>query len=257
MIEALAITLTSSYIAWFFKHNETQALYPFDSEYSAPADPRLAETRIDTGDGATLVVWRAEPAEGKPTVLYLPGNAGTLSDRSERFSDFLDSGYGLVVGAYRGSSGSTGRPDEATLTTDAARVADLAAADGDKVILYGESLGAALAIKLAASGVGDALALEAPFTNFPDLVDAQYPLENIGPDIRQRWDSHTAITLVEQPLLILHGREDRVVPQAMGRALYQAAASPDKIFLDVDARGHGDLWASDARAAVFAFIDAR
>ena len=257
MIDGLAIALTTSYIAWFFKNHETRALYPFDSAYSRPADPRILEDRIATADGETLVVWRAEAQDGMPTVLYLPGNAGTLSDRIDRFGDFLDAGYGLVATAYRGSSGSTGQPDETKLTADAHQIATLARAEGQTVVLYGESLGAALAIKLAADGIGEAVVLEAPFTTLPDLVDAQYPQENLGADIAQEWDSRTTISSVDLPLLILHGREDRIVPQAMGREIFEAAASTKKTFLDIDARGHGDLWAAQAKAAVMAFLDVR
>ena len=257
MLEGLAIALTSSYIAWFFKTHETSALYPFDSEYSAPIDPRLLEQRLDTPDGETLVIWHTAAEAGKPTLVYLPGNAGTLADRSTRFSDIIDAGFGLYVAAYRGSSGSTGRPNETVLTDDALRIAGLADNEPGGLVLYGESLGAAIAVKLAARGVGDAVALEAPFTSLPDLVDAQYPLEGIGDTITQRWDSLAAIRDVRARLMIIHGREDRLVPQTMGKALFDAAGSAEKAFIDVDARGHADLWDERVQAQLFDFLDRR
>jgi len=254
MIEALAIALTTSYIAWFFKHHETQALYPFDSAYSAPSDPRLSETRLTMPDGESVVVWTAAPAPGQPVVFYLIGNAGGLSDRAERFALLLDDGFGLIAHGYRGSSGSTGQPSEAALTRDAHLIARRDFGFEGPLVLYGESLGAALAIKLAQSGIGTRVALEAPFTTLPDLVDEQFPGEALGPSIAQRWNSADHIRQVAQPLMILHGQDDRLVPQDMGRALYAAAASSDKRFVDVARAGHDDLWQSEARHTIVAFI---
>lgn len=255
MVESLAILLTTSYIAWFFQHHETQALYPFDRAYAAPPDPRIAETRLTTQDGESLVVWTAPPDPGHPVVFYLLGNAGSLSDRTDRFEDLLDEGFGLIAHGYRGSSGSTGNPDEASLTRDARLVATKAEAFDAALVLYGESLGAAVAIKLAQEGIGSRLALEAPFTTLPDLVDTQFPTENLGTTISEHWDNATRIRTVNQPLMILHGARDRLVPQDMGRTLYANAASADKRFIDVLGAGHGALWRDGTRQTILDFIE--
>jgi len=259
MLKALVITLTTSYAAWFIERNETQVLYPFDDTYTAVAETgetRLAEERFDTRDGESLVVWTAPPVPGRPTVLYLIGNAGTLANRSERFSLLLDDGFGLVTFAYRGSSGSTGRPSEEALTADAfAIVSELPAIAGaGPLILYGESLGSALAVKLAAAGLGDAVILQSPFASIRDLAEVQYPGEDVARLFTQTWDTRAAIRGMTQPLLILHGTRDRLVPLSQGEELLARASSRTKTLHAVHGQGHSGLWTPDARAAILMFL---
>jgi fermentation-respiration switch protein FrsA (DUF1100 family) len=262
MLNALVIALTTSYLAWFIERHESRVVYPFDPTYTAVADmaePRLRELRFETPDGESLIVWAGDAAEGRPTVLYLPGNAGTLATRTARFRAFLDRGYGIVAYAYRGSSGSSGHPDEASLTSDARAVAaalpTLVGSRPEPVLLYGESLGSALAIKLAADGFGDGVILQSPFTSIRDLVRAQYPQEDVAHLFREVWDSRAVMPGVRQPLLILHGTLDRLVPIAQGEDLLAAAASPRKTLVPVEGVGHNGLWTPEAAAAIFAFLE--
>lgn len=254
MLTALFAVLSTSYIAWYFETHERAAVYPFDTTYATPAEagaPKLVETVFETEDGARLIVWKAAAAAGRPTVYYFPGNAGALKDRADRFATLIEDGYGLVAPAYRGSSGSTGAPEESVLVADALALA--ATFDGP-LILYGESLGAAVAIRLAADGIGDAVVLEAPFTTLGDLVEVQFPAESLGGFLTQRWDSLTAVTGVRQPMLVIHGEADRIVPIEMGRSIFDAAGSEDKAFLSVADHGHTSLWTVDVRADLFAFL---
>ena len=118
-------------------------------------------------------------------------------------------GFGVVALAYRGSSGSGGSPDEHLLTGDAAalnaRLAQIA--PGAPVVLYGESLGSALAIQAGGGGTGSAeLCWRAPFTTFPEIVTAQFPREvGLEAMFTQVWNSRALIGDVTEPLLILHG----------------------------------------------------
>ena len=258
MLKSMLLILSTSYFAWYMERFEISMIYPFDSTYATPevaGEPRMRETRFGTGDGEGLVVWRAEAEPGKPTILYLPGNAGGLKDRTERFARLIDRGYGVTAMAYRGSSGSTGQPDEETLTRDAT---DLARSEtGAPLVLYGESLGTAVAIKLAAAGLGDGVVLEAPFTSIIALIASQYPNESLEHLVTQHWNSLESVASVEQPLLVVHGQEDKLVPVWMGRKIYNAAASPDKEFLEIAKRGHNRLWTAEAQSALFGFLDDR
>jgi len=261
MLKALVITLTTSYAAWFIERNETRVLYPFDDTYTAAAETgetRLVESRFATQDGESLVVWSAAPAPGRPTVLYLMGNAGTLADRAERFSLLLDDGLRLVTFAYRGSSGSTGRPSEDALTGDAFAIATelprLADPGTGRLILYGESLGSAVAVKLAAAGLGDAVILQSPFASIRDLAEVQYPGEEVARLFTQTWDTRRAIRGMTQPLLILHGTRDRLVPLSQGEELLAQAGSRNKALHAVHGQGHTGLWTPDARAAILVFL---
>ena len=151
ILKAIAVIASTSFLAHYLQQYERAMVYPFDQTYVTPAqagEARLVEQRFPTGDGEMLVVWRAKAERGRPTIVYFPGNAGGLKDRAERFKRLLDRGYGLVALAYRGSSGSSGKPDETLLISDALRVVTREAAP---VVLYGESLGAAIAISRRSS----------------------------------------------------------------------------------------------------------
>jgi fermentation-respiration switch protein FrsA (DUF1100 family) len=259
MLKAALIVLATSYTAWYLQRHELQVVYPFDPTYSAPettGEARLRETRLATPDGETLILWRAEGEAGRPTVIYFPGNAGTLASRAARFSALLDRGFGVVALAYRGSSGSTGKPDEASLTRDAALVASWAkeAQPDSPVVLYGESLGTAMVVKLAAGGTGDALVLEAPFTSIPDLVLAQFPGEDLSGLMTQIWDNEAAMPAVRQPLLILHGTADRLVPIDHAETLIAVAGSRKKRLLALDGQGHTGLWTVEGQTAIYDFL---
>ncbi len=255
MLKLALIALTTSYVAWFVERHEDRVVYPFDQTYARPAEagePRLSETRIETPDGETLILWEAPAPGTRPTILYLPGNAGTLASRTDRFSDLIDRGFGVTALAYRGSSGSSGRPSETHLTADALAIA--ARFDGAPLIIYGESLGSALAIKLAAAGAGDAVVLEAPFLSIPDLVAVQYPAENLDGLFTQRWASKETIKDVTLPLLILHGTEDRLVPFEHGTTLFDLAGSEDKRMIAVPGGQHSGLWDGDALRELYIFL---
>ena len=167
----------------------------------------------------------------------------------------IDRGYGVVALAYRGSSGSSGAPDETKLTNDARAVAR--ALQMEPLVLYGESLGTAVAIKLASEGIGDAVVLEAPFTSFADLVTVQYPLEDLRHHLTQHWNSAGKISGLKQPLLIIHGRSDKIVPIEQGRAVFKAAGSDDKQFLELADRGHHNLWTVEMQVALYDFLELR
>lgn len=256
MLKTMLIILATSYFAWHFERFETSVIYPFDDAYETPAgagEPRLHETRFVTTDGEELILWRSAPKAGRPMILYFPGNAGGLKDRVERFSRLIDRGYGVTALAYRGSSGSTGRPDEMALIGDALAVSINETAR--PLVLYGESLGTAVAIKLASRGVGDAVVLEAPFTSIVALIEQQHPSEDVDHLITQRWESLEHAASVRQRLLVIHGSEDSLVPVHMGRAIFHGAGSTDKTFLEVDGGRHSDLWSTEMLATLYNFLE--
>ena len=255
MLNTAFFVFFTSYVAWYIEQFETAAIYPFDKTHASPiaaGEPRLTEQTFETHDGERLVIWRAAPRPGQPTILYFSGNAGGLKERSDRFRGFIDRGFGVIAPAYRGSSGSTGTPDEAVLINDARELA--AAVIAQPLILYGESLGAAVAIRLAAEGIGSRVVLEAPFTSIPDLLTVQYPAETLDHLITQKWESHLYVAGLTQPLLIVHGARDRLVPLAMGERLFRAAGSLQKRFLKIEDRGHSGVWTAEMQSALFDFL---
>ena len=172
-------------------------IYPLDPTHVSPDRSRLpdiTEKTLRTADGNDLVIWTAPARAGEPTVLYFPGNAGNLGDRTERFRRFRLQGIGLVAMAYRGSNGSTGKASEAAVTADARLLRDqmfdlLGTGANSAVIYYGESLGSAVAVKLATTHAPAGLILEAPFTSVPDVAAQAFPIFPARLILDERWAS--------------------------------------------------------------------
>ncbi len=256
-LAAAVLSLATSFAAWYIARHEHSVVYPFDDTYTAAAqtgETRLAEHVFHTADGERLVLWSAPPRPGRPVLLYLPGNAGTLAGRMPRFTWLLDRGYVVTTFAYRGSSGSSGRPDETALTADAEAVARAISPPPETLVIYGESLGSAIAVKLAAAGFGDAVVLESPFTSIADLVAVQFPGEDVAHLFHERWETRVTIAKVRQPLLVLHGTADRLVPLAQAEEVHSRAGSLDKALVVLEGAGHAAAWSAPGLAALDAFL---
>lgn len=212
---------------------------------------------LDTADGERVVLWFAPPAEGRPVVLFLHGNAGAMADRADRLAFYQGRGLGAAFLSWRGYGGSTGRPQEAGLLADAsaalAFLRDRGIAPG-RVALVGESLGTGIAVQLAAQDPVGAVVLEAPFTAAVDIAARAYPWVPVRWLMRDRYLSRDHIGRVRAPLLILHGETDQVVPFAMGRALHDLA-NPPKTFLSLGPVGHEALFDPVTWAHGADFID--
>jgi pimeloyl-ACP methyl ester carboxylesterase len=126
--------------------------------------PEAEEVVLDTADGERVIVWHVPPRGEAPVFLYFHGNGGSLRWRQERFRALVSDGSGLVALSYRGYGGSSGRPTEEGLGEDAAAAYDFAIArySVQRIVLWGESLGSALAIALGAEKPVGCLVLEAP-----------------------------------------------------------------------------------------------
>ncbi len=235
-------------------------IYPFDATRVTPKTAGLSgftEQTFQSFDGTDLVIWSRQANSGKPTILYFHGNAGNLAGRAERFDRLARRGYGVVAMAYRGSSGSQGRPDETLITKDAAFLRDqIAKTVKGTLIYYGESLGTGVAIKLATTHPPDALVLEAPYTSITDRAAAQMPIFPVRLILDQRWDSATHIKSVSVPTFVIHGTNDAVIPFSDGQAIFNASPAATKILKKMQGAHHHDLWSVEGQTAIYAFIDA-
>ncbi len=260
----LAAGATGVYVAIAATMFVTQRrlIYLPDASRVAPATLGLvgvAERLIETGDGARLVTWyRPAPSE-RPTLVYFHGNAGNLAHRASRIAAFIRAGYGVLMLSYRGYGGSTGRPSERANVADGLRVLDMLAGEGvpDRdVVLYGESLGSGVAVQVAAARRVRAVILDAPFTSLTDVAQRAYPFLPVRPFLLDRYESIKYIRRIAAPLLILHGARDRVVPVALGRALFAAAREPKRLEIFPRA-GHSDLFDHGALDVVRDFLEER
>ena len=213
--------------------------------------------RLRTADGLSLLAWRLRPATpDAPVIVFLHGNGGSLLHRAAKVRQFQREGWGAILVEWRGFGGNPGTPREAGLLADASAALDLLRAEGAppaRIVLWGESLGTGVAVRLAAERPGDvgAVILESPYTSLLALAQFHYPWAPAPLLLRDRYDTLSRIGTVRAPVLVIHGERDEVVPVAMGRAV--AAAAATTLWVAPDA-GHLDLAAAGAPAVAAAFL---
>ncbi|MEJ2378372.1 MAG: alpha/beta hydrolase [Pseudolabrys sp.] len=239
---------------------QRKMMYFPDSRRHPPASvglPQAEEVQLQTSDGEKLIAWHVPSRDGKPVVLYFQGNGGGLDLRVGRFHWLIDDGTGLIALNYRGYGGSTGFPSEPGLILDAVAAYALAAAryPPQRLVLWGESLGTAVAIALASTHQVAGVILDAPFTSAADVGAAAYPFLPVRWLIKDAWRSDQRIAKVKAPILVRHGTGDRVVPIRFGERLFKLAPEP-KRFLRVSGAGHVDLDEDGTVGAVRQFLAA-
>ncbi len=244
---ALGAALAYVAAALFLFFMQRRIIYATGREnpLAEPLDGRLPEeiySQAPEGPRCRHWLWTAADPQ-KPVIILLQGNAGHIGHRLGCYDFLVEAGYGLCLVGYRGYSGNPGSPDEAGLIADseAAIAAVRARLPGVPLVLYGESLGGAVAVAVAARGEAAPMILDCPFDSLVSSAKRRYPWLIVSPLLKERWDSLARIGAVKQPLLWAHGSEDPVTPCQAGRRLYEAAPGP-KTSLVVPGGGHLGLY---------------
>jgi uncharacterized protein len=233
-------------------------MYFPDTAHTTPAVaglPQAEEVPLVAADGVHITAWHVAPKDQKPVIVYFHGNGGSLRYRVERFKSLTADGIGLVALEYRGYGGNPGSPSERGLIADAEAAYAFAAAHypTQQIVLWGESLGSAVAVALAAEKPVGRVILEAPFTSAAAVASLHYWYMPVRLLMKDQFRSDVRIAKVKAPLLILHGVHDHVVPYAMGDRLFRLANEPKHIVRFLDG-GHEDLDADGALHAVGRFL---
>lgn len=196
---------------------------------------------IETHDGEKLRALYLPAEVGRATVLYLHGSRGYLPERAGRMKLLAAEGNGVLFPSYRGYSGSTGQPTEDGLMEDARSAYGwlVREAPGGRIILYGESLGTGVAVKIATERPAAALVLDAPYTTVADVMANLLPCVPVSALMKDQYRSIDWIEDIHAPLLVLHGDADRNVPIVLGERLFQQAPEP-KRFIRIKGGEHGD-----------------
>jgi fermentation-respiration switch protein FrsA (DUF1100 family) len=207
------------------------------------------DVHFTAADGTRLHGWYVPHDRPQAVALFAHGNGGNLSHRADLLRTLHDRAVAVLAFDYRGYGRSEGSPGEAGVLADAraarswlAKRTNLYEQD---LVLYGESLGGAVVVDLAAADGARALVLENTFSSLLDVVACHYPWLPAKFLIRSRFDSAAKIGRYRGPLLQVHGDADTIIPIELGRRLFAAANEP-KRFVVVPGKDH-----NDPRGAVF------
>jgi fermentation-respiration switch protein FrsA (DUF1100 family) len=226
--------------------------------------PRAEPVQFPTDDGLTLQGWFVPPAADVPprqvTILVFNGNGGNRAFRAPLAARLSDRGFATLLFDYRGYGGNPGTPSEEGLALDAraARRYLLARPGGaDRLVYYGESLGGAVAVRLAVEHRPTALVLRSPFTSLADVGRHHYPFLPVRSLLLDRYPSLERIGDIRCPVLVVAGMADRIVPPVQSERLYEAAPLPKRLFV-VQGADHNDealLAGPEVLDAVVSFLD--
>lgn len=216
---------------------------------------RVDEMWIETDDGELLHAWYCRAEKPIASALYCHGNTGNLTNTAHVMPHLVAAGINVLLFDYRGFGRSSGIPTLHGVIDDgvtAARFHEKIRPKGVPSILYGFSLGGAIAAQVIRHHSFDGLVLQSTFTNFPDMARAAFPRIPLHLFAGRIFDTLAVVRTLKVPLLVLHGTEDETCPCWMAHRLYEHASAPKKRMYTVDGGMHKDLFVRDCDTLVWA-----
>jgi len=214
-----------------------------------------------SSDGVRLHGWFFANENAIATLIWCHGNAGNISDRLYDLVLLSKLPINIFIFDYRGYGRSEGSPNEKGIYLDAETAFDYMTSrndvDKNKIIIFGRSLGGAVAVDLATKRSGVGLILEATFTSAKDMAKSSFGFLPVHYIMKTKLSSITKIRGIEIPVLVAHGTSDRTVPFKLGRQLFEAANEP-KEFYEIQNADHNDTFVVGGKfylERLFKFID--
>ena len=190
---------------------------------------------IPVSDGETLHGWWMSVPDAKGAVLFFHGNAGNISHRINYLMMFKRLGYSTLLFDYRGYGQSSGTPSETGMYRDAQAAWQYLTATKEiapeRIVLFGESLGGAVASWLAVREKPGLLVLASTFTSVPELAAEIYPFLPVRWISRFEYNTMKSLQLVSCPVFIAHSPQDDIIPFQHGQRLFQAASEPKQFLM--------------------------
>ncbi|HXZ95563.1 MAG TPA: alpha/beta fold hydrolase [Burkholderiales bacterium] len=266
MIWNILITVSAAYFAlclllFFF---QSRFIYYPEIGREVVATPRDAGLDYQqvtiSSSGEKLDAWFVPAPQARGVVLFLHGNGGSISLRLDYLRMFGEMGLSVFIFDYRGFGKSSGKPTEAGTYQDAEAawkyLVQTRHVPPTSIVLYGESLGGAVAAWLAAHVTPGALIIASTFTSVPDLAAKYYYMFPVRLLVRYQYNTEKYLQSVSCPVLVVHSPEDEVVPFEHGQLLYAVAHEPKQLLQIHGGHNNGlelshDLWMK----GVGAFLD--
>jgi uncharacterized protein len=207
-------------------------------------DIEVEDLWLRTADGVKVNAFYHSNPASKQVLLWFHGNAENIGYGLGQMKALAKIGVNIKAVDYRGYGKSEGHPDEAGVYRDADAAYDYLINQRhyrpQDIVVYGHSLGGAVAVNLASRRPCGGLIVQSSFTSARDMAKRMFAIPLIGYVVKSRFDSLDLIRAVHAPILIVHGTRDEVVPFAMGQQLFAAAPEP-KQFCPIEGAGHNDM----------------
>jgi uncharacterized protein len=210
---------------------------------------------ITTPDGEVLHALHSPADTGKPSMLFLLGNADRVGNYRFLAEALSSRGFGLLAVSYRGYPGSTGSPSEEGLLIDGLAAYDWLQEHAQrKIVLLGQSLGSGVAVATAAKRPAGGVILISAYDSVLALAQSTYFFLPVGLLMKDTFRSDQWIAGVRWPKLFVHGRRDTIIPLARGQSLFASAPEP-KTMNVYEGYGHNDIWSEKLIADIIGFVE--
>jgi uncharacterized protein len=219
---------------------------------------KYEELLLNVGKGERINAWYVPAAAANRnglSVIFCHGNGGDMGDLLSSVETFHMMGVDLVVFDYRGYGRSTGKPTEQGTYEDATAawqyLTGTRGVPAKRIVLYGRSLGGAVAAELAERVNPGGLVIESAFTSASDMAVRVFPYLPARLLCRFKYDTLSRLGRIACPVLVAHGQNDTMVPYAQGRRLFAAAKEPKRFSEIVGGHNDGSIDIDPAYQAAF------
>ena len=213
---------------------------------------------LHTDDGLDLAAWWFDAGSRAPAVLVANGNGGHRGLREPLARALVEAGLSVLLFDYRGYAGNPGSPTEQGLAADvrAARtfLVEEAGVPGERLVYFGESLGAAVVTELTTEHPPAGLVLRSPFQDLAAVAGEHYPFVPARLLLRDRFPVAEQVARIDVPTIVLYGSADSIVPPEQSRAVADAAAGLERV-VEVAGADHNDLVLLSGREVVEAVVE--
>ena len=240
----ILLTFYLAFLITIYFMQDRMLYYPEREVVQTPLDIGLEyeEVTLQTIDNVTISGWYIPAKNEKGVLLFCHGNAGNISHRLESISIFHNLGLSVMIFDYRGYGKSEGNPSEKGTYLDAEAawnyLVEVNQKSSDRIILFGRSLGAAIASDIALKKVPAGLILESSFLSVPDMGKKHYPWIPVKYLSKFHYSTGDKIQSITCPKLIIHSPDDEIVPFEHGKSLFEKAGKP-KEFMQIKG-GHNE-----------------
>ncbi|MEW6419687.1 MAG: alpha/beta hydrolase [Nitrospirota bacterium] len=241
MIFVIFISLFLGYLVilgFVYVRQGSMIYYPVREISNTPRDIGLdfEEVTLKTKDGVTISAWYIPARHERGVVLFCHGNAGNISHRLDSIRIFHDLKLSVLIFDYRGYGKSEDSPTEEGTYLDAESAWDYLVnskhISPEKIILFGRSLGSAIAAEIALNHKAGALIVESGFTSIPDFGRRFFPYLPVRLIARYHYSTIDKVNKIDIPKLFIHSPQDEIIPFEHGMSLFEKASKP-KEFLQI------------------------